>query len=63
MLHALKAEDEPFDDKYDEPDVVVDMSVVKEKSFAMPPIEVEEAVMCLDYIDHDCEYNRGTVQV
>eukprot|EP00752_Nemacystus_decipiens_P008851 g7898.t1 len=50
---AEAAEDEAFDDEYDEPDVVVDMSVVKEKSFAMPPIEVEEAVMCLDYIDHD----------
>ena len=34
------------------------MSVVKEKSFAMPPIEVEEAVMCLDYIGHDCEFSR-----
>ena len=31
------------------------MSVVKTKSFPMPPINVDEAVMCLDYIDHDCE--------
>lgn len=56
-MYVLQAEDESFDDKYDEPEVVVDMSVVKNKSFAMPPIEVEEAVMCLDYIDHDCEHS------
>ena len=31
------------------------MSLVKTKSFPMPPINVDEAVMCLDYIDHDCE--------
>ena len=30
----------------------VDMSVVKPKSFPMPPITVEEAVLCLYYIDH-----------
>lgn len=58
-VFCLQAEDESFEDDYDEPDVVVDMSVVKNKSFAMPPIEVEEAVMCLDYIDHDCEKNTS----
>lgn len=31
------------------------MSLVKTKSFPMPPINVDEAVMCLDYIGHDCE--------
>ncbi|CAM9124108.1 unnamed protein product [Phaeothamnion confervicola] len=31
----------------------VDMSVVKRKSFPMPPQTVEEAVLCLEYIDHD----------
>ncbi|CAN0102406.1 unnamed protein product, partial [Hapterophycus canaliculatus] len=41
------------EDKYGEPDVVVDMSIVKNKSFPMPAIGVEEAVMCLDYIGHD----------
>jgi len=30
----------------------VDMSIVKPKSFPMPPISVEEAVVCLYYIDH-----------
>lgn len=54
FFFVVQAEDETFED-YEEPGVVVDMSVVKNKSFAMPPIEVEEAVMCLDYIDHDCE--------
>mmetsp|Transcript_17250 Transcript_17250/g.55490 ORF Transcript_17250/g.55490 Transcript_17250/m.55490 type:complete len:251 (-) Transcript_17250:1839-2591(-) len=27
--------------------------VVREKKFAMPPISVEEAVVCLEYIEHD----------
>lgn len=27
--------------------------VVRKKSFPMPPISVEEAVLCLEYIDHD----------
>lgn len=49
-------QEEPFKDKYDPADLSVDMSVVKRKSFPMPPIAVEEAVMCLEYIDHDCEY-------
>lgn len=31
----------------------VDMSVVKKKAFPMDPISVEEAVLCLEYIDHD----------
>mmetsp|Transcript_72629 Transcript_72629/g.151676 ORF Transcript_72629/g.151676 Transcript_72629/m.151676 type:complete len:268 (+) Transcript_72629:143-946(+) len=31
----------------------VDMSVVKKKAFPMEPITVAEAVLCLDYIDHD----------
>mmetsp|Transcript_2605 Transcript_2605/g.4195 ORF Transcript_2605/g.4195 Transcript_2605/m.4195 type:complete len:271 (-) Transcript_2605:1756-2568(-) len=31
----------------------VDMSLVKKKSFPMDPISVEEAVLCLEYIDHD----------
>jgi len=46
-----------LDKKYKEQAMVpdafsVDMSVVKPKSFPMPPITVEEAVMCLYYIDH-----------
>lgn len=28
----------------------------------MPPIEIEEAVMCLDYIDHDCKYSSSVVK-
>ena len=31
----------------------VDMSVVKTKSFPMEPITAAEAVLCLDYIDHN----------
>jgi len=31
----------------------VDMSVVRRKSFPMDPITVEEAVLCLEYIEHD----------
>jgi len=31
----------------------VDMSVVKRKAFPMEPIAVSEAVLCLDYIDHN----------
>lgn len=31
----------------------VDMSVVRKKSFPMDPISVEEAVLCLEYIEHD----------
>ncbi|KAG5193143.1 ribosomal protein rpS22, plastidal [Tribonema minus] len=31
----------------------VDMSVVKSKSFPMPPCTVEDAVTALEYIDHD----------
>jgi len=31
----------------------VDMSIVKQKSFNMEPITVEDAVLCLEYIDHD----------
>lgn len=50
---AEAAGEDPFEDKYGEPEVVVDMSLVKTKSFPMPPINVDEAVMCLDYIDHD----------
>ncbi|CAM9688470.1 unnamed protein product [Sphacelaria rigidula] len=45
-----KSEEDPYEDKYGS---LVDMSVVKKKSFPMPPIAVDEAVMCLDYIDHD----------
>jgi putative sigma-54 modulation protein len=30
-----------------------DMSVVKEKKFPMPPCTVEDAVTCLDFLDHD----------
>lgn len=38
------------------------MNVVKKKTFSMPPISVEEAVMCLDYIDHDCEWVAGNLE-
>jgi putative sigma-54 modulation protein len=31
----------------------VDMSVIRKKSFPMDPITVEEAVLCLEYIEHD----------
>jgi len=31
----------------------IDMSVVRKKTFPMDPITVEEAVLCLEYIDHD----------
>lgn len=45
--------DEKYRDQAKTPDPFsVDMSVVKPKSFAMPPISVEEAVLCLYYIDH-----------
>jgi len=48
---------EEVDDSDTEEDVygedAVDMSVVKEKIFAMPPMSVADAVLCLDYIDHD----------
>eukprot|EP00960_Hanusia_phi_P049699 759717-Hanusia_phi.AAC.7 len=30
-----------------------DMSLMKKKTFPMDPISVEEAVLCLDYIEHD----------
>lgn len=52
MLVSQESEEDPYEDKYGG---LVDMSVVKKKSFPMPPIAVDEAVMCLDYIDHDCE--------
>lgn len=51
-------QDESFEDNYAddaETEPTVDMSVVKRKSFPMPPIHVDEAIICLDYIDHDCE--------
>lgn len=56
MLVFQKSEEDPYEDKYGS---LVDMSVVKKKSFPMPPIAVDEAVMCLDYIDHDCEHCKG----
>ncbi|KAJ1475681.1 ribosomal protein S30Ae/sigma 54 modulation protein [Baffinella frigidus] len=31
----------------------VDMTVVKKKTFPMEPISVEDAVLCLEYIEHD----------
>lgn len=31
----------------------VDMDIVKQKSFNMEPISVQDAVLCLEYIDHD----------
>lgn len=55
-----EAEDE--DEEMDMGDMVVDEAgvllaskpweVVREKSFPMPPMTVEEAVLCLEYIDH-----------
>eukprot|EP00607_Mallomonas_marina_P005975 CAMPEP_0182427740 /NCGR_PEP_ID=MMETSP1167-20130531/19070_1 /TAXON_ID=2988 /ORGANISM="Mallomonas Sp, Strain CCMP3275" /LENGTH=256 /DNA_ID=CAMNT_0024610183 /DNA_START=63 /DNA_END=833 /DNA_ORIENTATION=+ len=45
--------DNKYKDQAKAPDpLAVDMSVVKPKSFPMPPISVEEAVLCLYYIDH-----------
>jgi len=44
-------EDSDVEDTYQ--DDLVNMAVVKEKFFAMPPMTVEDAVLCLEYIDHD----------
>jgi len=30
-----------------------DVSVVRKKKFPMPPISIEDATLCLDYLDHD----------
>lgn len=40
-------------------------TVVKDKKFNMDPISVDEAVLCLDYIDHDFYVfrNRDTLEV
>eukprot|EP00316_Scyphosphaera_apsteinii_P013076 CAMPEP_0119346528 /NCGR_PEP_ID=MMETSP1333-20130426/108048_1 /TAXON_ID=418940 /ORGANISM="Scyphosphaera apsteinii, Strain RCC1455" /LENGTH=213 /DNA_ID=CAMNT_0007359029 /DNA_START=985 /DNA_END=1626 /DNA_ORIENTATION=- len=35
------------------PTVPQDWTVVRSKNFPMPPISVQEAVLCLEYIDHD----------
>lgn len=40
-----------YDKTMDIPDA--DMKVVKKKQFAMQPISTEEAVLCLEYLDHD----------
>jgi len=32
---------------------VEDVSVVRRKKFPMPPISIEDATLCLDYLDHD----------
>lgn len=32
--------------------------VVREKRFPMPPITVEEAIVCLDYVDHSFYVRR-----
>jgi len=34
-------------------DMAVNMDIVKQKSFNMEPISVADAVLCLEYIDHD----------
>ena len=36
--------------------------VVREKKFAMPPISVEEAIVCLEYVEHGpgCPLRRWT---
>jgi len=41
------------EDVYNDLDASVNMDVVKEKSFPMPPMSVEDAVVSLEYIDHD----------
>mmetsp|Transcript_18835 Transcript_18835/g.36358 ORF Transcript_18835/g.36358 Transcript_18835/m.36358 type:complete len:160 (+) Transcript_18835:470-949(+) len=30
-----------------------DVSLVRKKKFPMPPISIEDATLCLDYLDHD----------
>eukprot|EP00472_Partenskyella_glossopodia_P014423 CAMPEP_0197516306 /NCGR_PEP_ID=MMETSP1318-20131121/1176_1 /TAXON_ID=552666 /ORGANISM="Partenskyella glossopodia, Strain RCC365" /LENGTH=257 /DNA_ID=CAMNT_0043064935 /DNA_START=395 /DNA_END=1168 /DNA_ORIENTATION=- len=30
-----------------------DITVVRKKTFPMPPISIEDATLCLDYLDHD----------
>ena len=32
---------------------VAPWAVVREKRFPMPPMSVQDAVLCLEYIDHD----------
>jgi putative sigma-54 modulation protein len=46
-------EEDEFVDNYAVEDVTVNMDIVKQKSFNMEPISVEDAVLCLEYIDHD----------
>merc|ERR1711908_17234 len=58
MLEEEEEEDDDFvDDDVDMYDtgaeMVVNMDVVKQKSFNMEPISVADAVLCLEYIDHD----------
>jgi putative sigma-54 modulation protein len=41
-------------DMYDtSAELMVNMDIVKEKTFNMEPISVADAVLCLEYIDHD----------
>ena len=44
---------EEADDFGDSLTPVVNMDIVKQKSFSMEPISLADAVLCLEYIDHD----------
>lgn len=53
-----ESDDEDLDDTFDaspvEPSLVPNVDgLVKRKSFPMPLQTVEEAILCLDYIDHE----------
>jgi len=50
-IEAFEEFNTEYDKTYDIPEV--DMKVVKKKQFAMSPISTEEAVLCLEYLDHD----------
>lgn len=44
---------EEFNASFEGDVMPADMKVVKKKQFAMQPITTEEAVLCLEYLDHD----------
>jgi putative sigma-54 modulation protein len=52
-VEASGDEEEDVDSYGEDGLPVVDMSIVKRKSFPMPPCTVEDAIIALEYIDHD----------